>query len=357
MNLREFNRVLRQTLFLPILLLLALAGFAAWQILRSASAVQAIDRSDEFTTQLIELQKLIIDQETGLRGFQLTSDPVMLAPYKAAIGPIEKHFDSLHQQLSARPNQTERLAIARDRYQIWLGFAQRVLNKDPATLNDPQLNQRGKQLMDNVRAAIDEMLQAEARVRKRRSNDALSLERHEFIALVILALVVGVLLGLFTRSRLRHVSRTYDATLLELKMQAEEIYERRQWLQTTLESIGDAVVACDNEGRVVFMNAVAEALTGWTGQEALGRQLREVFRIVNEETREEAENPVDKVRRLQTVAGLANHTALISRQGKEYVVDDSAAPIRGQDGEMTGIVLVFRDVTDVAAHRSCADRE
>ena len=124
MNLREFNRILRQTLFLPILLLLALAGFAAWQILRSASALQAIDRSDEFTAQLIELQKLIIDQETGLRGFQLTSDPAMLAPYKAAMGPIDKHFDSLHQQLSARPNQTQRLAIARDRYQIWLGFAQ-----------------------------------------------------------------------------------------------------------------------------------------------------------------------------------------------------------------------------------------
>jgi PAS domain S-box-containing protein len=349
-NLREFNRVLRQTLLLPILLLLALAGFAAWQILRSASALQAIDRSDEFTTQLIELQKLIIDQETGLRGFQLTSDPAMLAPYQAAMGSINKSFDSLHQQLSGRANQNQRLAVARDRYQLWLGFAESLLNKDPATLKDPQLNQRGKHLMDNVRAAMDDLLKAEAHVRKRRSDEALGLERHEFITLVAVALVVGILLGLFTRSRLRHVSRTYDATLLELKMQAEEIYERGQWLQTTLESIGDAVVACDNEGRVVFMNAVAEALTGWTGQEALGRQLREVFRIVNEETREEAENPVDKVRRLQTVAGLANHTALISRQGKEYVVDDSAAPIRGQDGEMTGIVLVFRDVTD--AHRT-----
>ena len=78
----------------------------------------------------------------------------------------------------------------------------------------------------------------------------------------------------------------------------------------------------------------------------MGGRSREVFHIVNEETREEAENPVEKVRRLQTVVGLANHTALISRQGKEYVIDDSAAPIRGQDGEMTGIVLVFRDVTD-----------
>lgn len=345
-NLREFNRILRQTLFLPILLLLALAGFAAWQILRSSSALQAIDRSDEFTAQLEELQKLILDQETGLRGFQLTSDPAMLAPFRAAMGPIDKRFDALHQQLSTRPNQTQRLAIARDRYQLWLGFAQSVLNKDPATLSDPRLNQRGKQLMDNVRAALDEMVQAESRVRKRRSVDALLLERHEFIALVAVAFVVGVLLGLFTRSRLRHVSRTYDATLRELELQAEEIYERRQWLQTTLESIGDAVIACDNEGRVVFMNAVAVTLTDWTAEEALGQPLNQVFHIVNEETREEVENPVEKVRRLNTVVGLANHTVLVARRGKEYVIDDSAAPIRGQDGKMSGIVLVFRDVTD-----------
>jgi PAS domain S-box-containing protein len=145
---------------------------------------------------------------------------------------------------------------------------------------------------------------------------------------------------------MRRVSRTYDAALEELRSQAEEIYERRQWFQTTLESIGDAVIACDRDGKVEFMNAIAQELTGWPAQEALGRALTEVFHIVNEETREVAENPVEKVRRLNTVVGLANHTALISRSGTEYVIDDSAAPIRAEDGEMTGIVLVFRDVTE-----------
>jgi PAS domain S-box-containing protein len=345
-NLREFNRILRQTLFLPILLLLALAGFAAWQIIRSSASVRAIDRSDELAAQIVELQKLIIDQESGLRGFQLTGDPVMLAPYKAAIGPIDQHFDHLHQLVTTRTYQNGRLAEARDRYLIWLGFAQKVLNKDPVTLNDPQLNQHGKQLMDNVRAAMDEMLYAEARSRTRLSDEALILERHEFAALVISALVVGIFLGLFTRSRLHRVSRAYDATLEELERQAEEIYERRQWLQTTLESIGDGVIACNNDGKVDFMNAVAQNLTGWTAQEALRRPLAEVFHIVNEETREEVENPVEKVRWQQMVVGLANHTILISQQGKEYVIDDSAAPIRDQDGGMIGVVLVFRDVTE-----------
>ena len=249
--------------------------------------------------------------------------------------------------MTARTQQTARLAEVRDQYQIWLGFAQGVINKDPATLNDPQLNQHGKQLMDNVRAALNELLQAEARVRKRRSDASTGPGTPRVCwRWLIAALVVGIFLGLFTRSRLRRVSRAYDATLEELERQAEEIYERRQWLQTTLESIGDAVIACDNDGKVEFMNAIAQDLTGWTAQEALGRPLTEVFHIINEETREEAENPVEKVMRLQAVVGLANHTALISRQGKEYVIDDSAAPIRAQDGEMTGIVLVFRDVTE-----------
>ncbi|HEX3469789.1 MAG TPA: ATP-binding protein [Silvibacterium sp.] len=353
MNLREFKRILRQTLFLPVFLLLALAGFAAWQITRSSNALHAIDRSDALTAEIAELQKLIIDQETGLRGFQLTGDPVMLAPFNTALGHAYKHFDHLHEALSARTTISEKadqlqyLATARDRYRIWLGFAEGVLNKDPATVNDPRLNQHGKELMDNVRTAMAELLRAEAQVRRKRSEDSLTLERREFVALVVAALVVGTFLGLFTRSRLRRVSRAYDATLEELANQAEEIYERRQWLQITLESIGDAVIACDNDGKVEFMNAIAQDLTGWTAQEALGRQLTEVFLIINEETREKAENPVEKVRRLQAVVGLANHTALISRQGKEYVIDDSAAPICAQDGEMAGVVLVFRDVTEV----------
>jgi len=345
-NLREFNRILRQTLFLPVLLLLVLAGFIIWQITRSSVELSALEHSNDVTEEVLRLEKLIIDQETGLRGYQLTGDSAMLEPYRAAASRIPMQFTVAHGLVSDNPGQMGRLANLQDRYQLWMGFAQGVLNKDPAVFDDPQMNQRGKHLMEDVRAAANAMLQSEARLRKQRSSAALGIERRELIAVLVSSLVVGLFLGIFTRNRLRRVSRTYDATLHEVELQAEEIYERRQWLQTTLESIGDAVIACDNEGRVVFTNSVAETLTGWTAQEALGRPLHEVFHIVNEETREEAENPVDKVRRLQTVVGLANHTALISRQGKEYVIDDSAAPIRGQGGEMTGIVLVFRDVTD-----------
>lgn len=345
MNLREFRRILRQTLFLPILLLLVLAGFAVWQIWRSSAATRALDHSDRISGEIIELQKLIIDQETGLRGYQLTGDRAMLEPYKAAITPIAAHFGALRQNLSDNPAELGRLAALRDRYQLWLGFAESELAKQPMP-RDPELNRRGKELMDNIRTEAGEMLSAEAQVRKQRSATAIEIEHREFLGILAAALVVGVFLGMFTRSRVNLVSRTYDATLEELEHNANEIYQSRQWFRTTLESIGDAVIACDDDGKVQFMNAVAQNLTGWSTSEALGHPLQEVFHIINEETRKEAENPVDKVRRLKEVVGLANHTALISRQGKEYVIDDSGAPILDANGKMTGIVLVFRDVTE-----------
>jgi PAS domain S-box-containing protein len=346
-NLREFNRLLRQMLFLPILLLLVLAGFIIWQITRSSGELRALEHSDDVTEYALRLEKLIVDQETGLRGYQLTGDASMLAPYRAAAsGPIARQFDALRALVSDNPTQQAHLADIRDRYQIWLGFAQGVMGKDPAVVSDPRMNQRGKLLMDDLRASINAMLLTEGHLRKTRSDAALSIERRELMAVLASSVVVGIFLGIFTTSRLRRVSRTYDEALDEMEQQAEEIYERRQWLQTTLESIGDAVIACDSEGKVDFMNAVAQELTGWTAQEAMGHPLAEVFHIINEETREEAENPVEKVRRLQTVVGLANHTALLSRDGREYVIDDSAAPIRGESGEVRGIVLVFRDVTE-----------
>ena len=116
--------------------------------------------------------------------------------------------------------------------------------------------------------------------------------------------------------------------------------------RVTLASIGDAVIATDEQGRVIGMNAVAQALTGWTEADATGKRLEEVFVIVNEETRLPAENPVGRALRENTIVGLANHTVLISKDGRELPVDDSAAPIRTADGRVTGVVLVFRDVTE-----------
>jgi PAS domain S-box-containing protein len=117
-------------------------------------------------------------------------------------------------------------------------------------------------------------------------------------------------------------------------------------LATTLRSIGDAVIATDREGRVAFMNPVAERLTGWEAAEARGRPLAEVFHILNEETRAEIESPVARVLREGVVVGLANHTVLVARDGRETPIEDSAAPIKEPHGRTTGVVLVFHDISE-----------
>lgn len=126
----------------------------------------------------------------------------------------------------------------------------------------------------------------------------------------------------------------------------EEVRRQQEWLHVTLSSIGDAVIATDAEGRVIFMNPVAETLTGWDAASAAGRPMIEVFSIFSEETGEIAENPVERVLREGIIVGLANHTVLRSRNGLELPIEDSAAPIRASNGELIGVVLVFHDVTD-----------
>jgi PAS domain S-box-containing protein len=121
--------------------------------------------------------------------------------------------------------------------------------------------------------------------------------------------------------------------------------ERRRF-QATVTSIGDAVIATDAGGRVTFMNGIAEMLTGWGLAEAAGRRLEDIFVIVNQETREPAPNPVATVLETGRIQRLANHTVLIARDGTERPIDDSAAPIADDRGEMLGVVLVFRDVAE-----------
>ena len=146
----------------------------------------------------------------------------------------------------------------------------------------------------------------------------------------------------------------------EQRRAAEALAEQREWFETTLESIGDAVIATDVRGRVVFMNPVAEHLTGWRMGQARDRACNDVFHAVNEKTRRVVENPVTRVLKEGVVVGLANHTILIAADGSEHPIDDSGAPIRNRDGRIVGVVLVFRDVSErrrVEAEREAAASE
>ncbi len=141
-----------------------------------------------------------------------------------------------------------------------------------------------------------------------------------------------------------------DITALEesrkqLLASNQHLAEERERIQVTLDSIGDAVLTTDAHSLITHLNPVAEKLTGWNNDDALGLPLVRIFKIINASSRVPVDNPVEKVLLTGKVIGLANHTILIDKQGKEYQIADSAAPIRGEDGRILGVILVFRDIT------------
>lgn len=152
----------------------------------------------------------------------------------------------------------------------------------------------------------------------------------------------------------RNVGRVWSFRDITLQRRAEnQLREQSERLQITLSSIGDAVITTDAVGVIIFLNRVAETLTGWTQHEAVGRPLPEVFNIVNHDTRVALENPALRALREGRAVGLANHALLIARDGVERPIDDSAAPIHDAAGAIVGAVLVFRDVSDrLLAHET-----
>lgn len=150
--------------------------------------------------------------------------------------------------------------------------------------------------------------------------------------------LVGLIAYLFTCSLITFFGEAARAA-------QTKVTQSREVFRVTLRSIGDAVITTDNAGNVTYINEVGEALTGWSHEDALGQPLDRVFRIVNEATRKPVENPAMRALRQGVVVGLANHTVLIKKDGTECPIDDSAAPIRDEQGHVSGCVLIFRDVT------------
>jgi PAS domain S-box-containing protein len=152
-----------------------------------------------------------------------------------------------------------------------------------------------------------------------------------------------------TDSDISETSNDHEARVSDGSSVASELFK------VTLSSIGDAVISTDADGRVTFMNPIAENLTGWTLSEAAGKSLTEIFHIVNETTREPVENPALRALKTGTIVGLANHTVLIARDGTEHAIDDSAAPIKREGNDhLFGAVLIFRDITERRASEEAA---
>jgi PAS domain S-box-containing protein len=347
-NLRQFKSILRQTFLLPIAALLVVAAALYWQIRAANATVNLIQDSDARISQATLVAKLMVEEESGLRGFETTGDTRFLQPFVDAESTLPPELAKLENVAGEDVEQRRDVADLEDEYQTWKdAFALQVIAtvKAGGHTGDVDLNLTGKAEMDRIRRDLNTMIhdaEANRTIRIARWHQQV---HSMLVGLLILALGMGVLIGMFTRSRLHAVSAAYRTSLEVLGHRAEELYQSEQQLRTTMASIGDGVIACDAEGRVQIMNPVAQQLTGWSQAEAHGKPLEEVFRIVSEGTRDPLENPVAKVKRLNSVVGVASHTLLLRKDGTELDISDSASPILDQTGATTGIVLVLRDIT------------
>jgi PAS domain S-box-containing protein len=299
--------------------------------------------------QIAVLHQQITEAEAAQRGYVLTGDRTYLRPYKKALKTVPRELEELRKLTSDNRSQQarwDRLApiLAAKMEEIRLVISQRE-SGDASAARETIRTGLGKDYMSRIAVILAAAARAERRLLKehrlarieRAGRATLLILAASITALLLMSLAAAILTSLLRRAR------AADASLRESE-------ER---LRVTLRSIGDAVIATDTRGDIVFMNPVAESLTGWRESEARGRPLDEIFKISNADTRQIVENPAIRVLREGMIVGLANHTVLVARDGREIQVDDSGAPIREADGALMGVVLVFRDVSE----REAADAE
>ena len=345
MDQRSFQRLLRRTVAIPVIMLMALAAILVSEILLLNVSLHWVDHSDQVIANARQLMRTIIEMDTALRGYHLTNDRTFLEPYDEARTKIPEQFDFIQQLTVDNPSQQQRLAQLHNLDLAWMQWADQQLAQSSGVSPSPQSQLVGQQLIDAIRNKQREFVSAEEALRQQRSRRATALNAAVIGSAVGLSLLIAVLLFTLTRRELMALSATYESHLQAEERQQQQLRESREWFQITLKSLGEAVVSTDREGNISFINPVAQKLTEWEYEVARGRPLREVVRICDEKTRSDSEDPVKAVRRAQNVVGFSNSLILTSRSGNEYPIELTGAPILNEAREIVGVVLVFRDVT------------
>ncbi|MFA7009227.1 MAG: CHASE3 domain-containing protein, partial [Elusimicrobiales bacterium] len=344
-----------------LLVAVAAAG-AFWAFGQIRDEAEARKRTFLVIDSANKLLSSLIDAETGQRGYLLTGDRAFLEPYSAVKNGISGRLEELRRLTLSDGTRKHLNALAPLTAAI-LAHLERTIElrrkNMPAALANVRGSQ-GKRLMDAIRAEISGFtLLAAAGLAQ---HDAkLQLDMRRLFGLIIIGSLFMLLLTLSAvyfidreiQQRLKDLVHLETQRLLAIQEEMNgrlrqanatlQISEEK--LAVTLNSIGDAVMATDARGHVTLINPLAERLTGWTPAQAAGRPVDDIFHIISQETRQPTAIPVMETLAHGTVHGLANHTILIARDGRECAIADSCAPIRDRDGRVVGAVLVFRDIT------------
>jgi PAS domain S-box-containing protein len=334
-----FRRSLLRLALIPILSLLAFLAILGLQLRKIARLRLALSQATTILLQSDLVQKSMIDEETGIRGYLATKDSLFLQPYNEAAARFQSEFYTLQGMAASEPPLAAKVARLAAGYKKFEGTNQLLVKSPLSNGANVDLLTQQRLAMDGLRV---ELVSIDRELTHVRETNRKSLRRvlGRLPAIVIgFGSLIMVLLLWYGNALFREITSAFRRQLHETALQ-------RDSLETTLQSIGDAVIVCDSAGKVTLMNPTAVKATGWMIGQAKGEPLDRIFRIINEHTREDVEGPIAKVFRAGTTVGLANHTLLVRRDGTEIPIDDSGAPIRGQNGEIVGVVLVFRDITE-----------
>jgi PAS domain S-box-containing protein len=346
MDERSFHRLLRRAIAIPVALLILLAVVLVIEILTLTGSLRLVDHTDQVITNARQAMRYMVAMESSARGFELTGDEKFLEPFQSAKSQLPSSINALAQLTSDNALQQARIRDIRDLDQHWINWAEHEIAAHAKKRPTEDELMQGDTLMEEIRNRQREIVAEEERLLQSRTRRATYMSRVVLVTAVGLSVMVAGLLFTLTRRELRQLSDTYERHLQTEEEKSRQLAESRGRFQITLNSLGDAVIATDAAGRVRYINPVAQQLTGWDDYlQARGRPLGEVARLVDERTRHDLTDPVDIVRRAEKIVGLSNHVLLISRSGQEYPIEMNGAPILNDRGELAGVVLVFRDVT------------
>jgi PAS domain S-box-containing protein len=313
-----------------------------WIGILTFNELKDVGQRQDTINSLRSAQALLTDVETSQRGYLITGNAEYLKPYNTALWQLITQQDDLddraakHQLDPADVVNLDKL-IRQRLAELKQSIDLRKQNGLDAALPAFQSNAE-KQTTDSVRKLFGQMVSHES-AQRRIALTAAGRSISARVRIFFVVLVLNPIVLVYAYWRIRKESRGRYLAALDVQRQ-------KDLLAVTLASIGDAVMVTDPQTLVTYMNSVAEMLTGWTLAEAQGQPCAAVFNVINEETRQPVENPVERVLANGVVVGLANHTLLIRKDGSEVPIDDSGAPIRDADGVVRGVVLIFRDFSE-----------
>ncbi|CAN5358413.1 hypothetical protein BH11ARM2_BH11ARM2_13010 [soil metagenome] len=342
----RFEKLLRRSSLLPLGFVVLLALFLLWQVVTLMGTIQAVDATDRVVSSAYAAEKLILDRETGKRGYLLTIDSSFLKPYTDSGRELPDRLSELKELVESDLVQNSRIEKIASLHEQWTEMSERQI--DAAT----KLNKPGgatgitgsKEIMDAMRSEFDALLDYEQSLRKTRTEEAQISARRTIVFSLFAMLGGAAALALFTRKTLVELGREYGEAFESIRKHNEESNNREAWLRATLGSVAEGVIATDAAGDISFMNGRMEALLGRKFLNVRGKSVNDVV-VLHDESGNKIDDLVRRALLGESIEHVDGEPVLVAG-GSWLPVDAAASPIMDASGRTAGVVVAIRDVTE-----------